>query len=758
MERRYNVRGILTNFRPIAVLSPAIWITGSSQSGKTTRLIELFCEWTPLLATFPNPPGGSKKRKPRLNPESVATTTLIFAANGDNRIALVERLTATPQGQYSFYSTTPLGFFQDEVILFWPLLVEKLGLKALFPLRLRPETEQELALELWSHDLEISRLRRPGVSVNRMVRQILDVLQLAALSVISIEDIPQILEQGFLPTGDTETPYQQIGELLKQWQKWCLERGLLTFGIIADLYGQHLLHHPTYQKHLLRRYPVVLADDVDEYPALARHLFEFFLDQGKMAAFTYNPDGAVRLGLGADPNALMSLQERCRGETLDRQSGLGKQMAQPILDLVLENAIAFPDSLLFSANIQSIQTVSRADLLRQTAEQIIASVKTGQVQPDEIALIAPGLDAIARYTLREILNHAGIAVDSMHQTHPLVASPIIRALLTLIALVYPGNGRLVHRDEIAQMLVIISGEGGQGEQGEQGERKIIDTPYSQPSTPVIDPVRAGLLADHCFVPDLENPRLLPVTAFPRWDRLGYQATAAYEQILHWLEVQREDYQQRLLASPVVLLDRGIQQFFIRDRTLRNDQLSALRELMETAIHYWDVQNRLQMQTDGMISEQVGQFIQLLRRGVVSANPYPVSSLGVKPPAVTLGTIFQYRASRASHRWHFWLDVGSPLWLSGGSSILWGAPLFLSEQQYQPWTLEKTRSADLQRLHRIIVDLLSRVSDRLILCHSDLAVNGQEQFGPLLPLIHVVSPSGLSSNPDNIGNSFNQTFR
>jgi len=758
VERRYNVRGILTNFRPIAVLSPAIWITGSSQSGKTTRLIELFCEWTPLLATFPNPPGGSKKRKPRLNPESVATTTLIFAANGDNRIALVERLTATPQGQYSFYSTTPLGFFQDEVILFWPLLVEKLGLKALFPLRLRPETEQELALELWSHDLEISRLRRPGVSVNRMVRQILDVLQLAALSVISIEDIPQILEQGFLPTGDTETPYQQIGELLKQWQKWCLERGLLTFGIIADLYGQHLLHHPTYQKHLLRRYPVVLADDVDEYPALARHLFEFFLDQGKMAAFTYNPDGAVRLGLGADPNALMSLQERCRGETLDRQRGLGKQMAQPILDLVLENAIAFPDSLLFSANIQSIQTVSRADLLRQTAEQIIASVKTGQVQPDEIALIAPGLDAIARYTLREILNHAGIAVDSMHQTHPLVASPIIRALLTLIALVYPGNGRLVHRDEMAQMLVIISGEGGQGEQGEQGERKIIDTPYSQPSTPVIDPVRAGLLADHCFVPDLENPRLLPVTAFPRWDRLGYQATAAYEQILHWLEVQREDYQQRLLASPVVLLDRGIQQFFIRDRTLRNDQLSALRELMETAIHYWDVQNRLQMQTDGMISEQVGQFIQLLRRGVVSANPYPVSSLGVKPPAVTLGTIFQYRASRASHRWHFWLDVGSPLWLSGGSSILWGAPLFLSEQQYQPWTLEKTRSADLQRLHRIIVDLLSRVSDRLILCHSDLAVNGQEQFGPLLPLIHVVSPSGLSSNPDNIGNSFNQTFR
>jgi hypothetical protein len=238
-----------------------------------------------------------------------------------------------------------------------------------------------------------------------------------------------------------------------------------------------------------------------------------------------------------------------------------------------------------------------------------------------------------------------------------------------------------------------------------------------------------------------------VNAFPRWDRLGYQATQAYNQILHWLEIQREDYQNKLLASPVVLLDRGMQQFFLGNGTnrplgyssLRNDQLSALRELMETAIHYWEVQNRLQAKTDGSISEQVGQFIQLLRQGVISANPYPLSSLGIKPPAVTLGTIFQYRASRASHPWHFWLDVGSPLWLSGGASILWGAPLFLKEQPEYPGTEDNTRSADLQRLHRIIVDLLSRVSDRLILCHSDLAVNGQEQFGPLLPLVHVVSP-------------------
>jgi N-acetyl-anhydromuramyl-L-alanine amidase AmpD len=75
-----------------------------------------------------------------------------------------------------------------------------------------------------------------------------------------------------------------------------------------------------------------------------------------------------------------------------------------------------------------------------------------------------------------------------------------------------------------------------------------------------------------------------------------------------------------------------------------------------------------------------------------------------------------------------------LWLSGGASELWGAPLFLHQQLGQPWTTTDSQTADLDRLRRILLDLLSRVSDRLYLCHSDLAVNGTDQLGPLLPWV------------------------
>jgi hypothetical protein len=109
--------------------------------------------------------------------------------------------------------------------------------------------------------------------------------------------------------------------------------------------------------------------------------------------------------------------------------------------------------------------------------------------------------------------------------------------------------------------------------------------------------------------------------------------------------------------------------------------------------------------------------------------------------VTLATIFQYRASRRFHRWQFWLDAGSPLWSKGGAATLFGANLFLDEWRVhqRPWTEEDKLHADDERLQRILRDLLGRAGDRVYLCHSDLAVNGTEQAGPLLTLVHASVP-------------------
>ncbi|HEY9609662.1 recombinase family protein [Allocoleopsis sp.] len=784
--------------------SDSIWISGSTRSGKTTRLVRQFRQWVeqgrsetnqifPLASPMTHRDNRASEARPSLanrrQHRTMAPALLVFAANDDNRRDLTEQLTMAIQGKYPIRSKTPLGFFQDEVMLFWPLLIQPLNLRGQFPVRLRPETEQELATGLWRNEIEQWSQSLPGSNEYTKVRRLLDLLLLAAVSGTPLEDVSTILQQGILELEETPEVWDSVGQMLLGWRQWCLERGFLTYGIICELYWRHLLPNPTYQQYLQQRYQAVLADDVDDYPAIARDLFDVLLDQGAIGAFTYNPDGKVRLGLNADPDYLEGLAARCQVETLTETPVASlAEFAEDVVHLVSEPIpiASVPESM------QSIQTTSRAALLRQTAKVIIDSVKSGQVQPGEIVVIAPGLDEIARYVLTDILTKQGISVEPLNDQRPLTSSPMIRALLTLLALVYPGLGRLVDRDAIAEMLVVLSQKPADWVQAGDKENPPANLSASSSRFPIpqIDPVRAGLLADYCYSPDPEHPRLLPVESFMRWDRLGHRATAAYSEIVEWLEVQRSQQQQRLIQSCVVVLDRAIQKFLWNGSNLPYDAIAALRELMETAQHYWEVDGRLRQElkvrrlnvesfnlqpstpnnlqpstpsnlqpsnlqpstsnnlkpstpSNLLTSTQtIAQFIQMLRRGTVTANPYPVRRLPTAASnAVTLATIFQYRASRRSHRWHFWLDAGSPLWLSGGAATLFAAHLFLKDWSGQPWTEEDKVNADNERLERIVRNLLARAGERVYLCHSDLAVNGTDQAGPLLTLVHTAVPLG-----------------
>ena len=175
---------------------------------------------------------------------------LLLAANDDTRRELADRVTTLTLGKYPIRVKTALGFFQDEVILFWPLLIDSLSIKAQFSVRLRPETEQELATKLWSSQLDAEVLRRVGINEYRLVRRILDLWQLAAYGGVPCEDIPQILHSG-LENDSINLEPEFLGDLLLNWRNWCLERGLLTYALITELYNQKLLTNGSYQQHLL---------------------------------------------------------------------------------------------------------------------------------------------------------------------------------------------------------------------------------------------------------------------------------------------------------------------------------------------------------------------------------------------------------------------------------------------------------------------------------------------------------------------------
>lgn len=715
-------------------MSDNIWIEGLTRSGKTTRLVSVFGEWVSTqLERYSLP------RKKGEIASQLTSSALVLAANSQNRRILSWELSHRVKGGYPVICKTPLGFIADEVELFLPILFDSLELKAQFSLRLRPETEQELATRLWRTRLLEADLPISELGESRLVRRILDLLQLAGVSCIPIEQIPERLIQGQLSVlsgemvAQSASNYQEIAflvaDLLQQWRKWCLDRGLLSYGLMCALYWQYLLPNETYQHHLQQRYHGIFADDVDDYPAIARYLFELLMSQGAFAAFTYNPCGQVRLGLNADPFYLQDLASHCQIEYLSHNEGLAALCGDLVLELVNE-----PTAIRsLPPNIQSLQTVSRAEMLRQTADIISEAVGQGQVKPEEIAIIAPGLDEIARYTLIEILSHRGIPIQPLNEQRPLISSPQIRALLTLLTLIYPGLGRLVDKDTVAEMLVILTSQRGQN-----GDLIL-----------KIDPVRAGLIADYCYHPDPEAPRLLKIDSFSRWDRLGHRAVTAYNELRDWLETTKQNTKQQSFTEVITLLDQTIRHFYPNITDLPYDQLSALREFIETLQHYGEVDRRLRQNEpiSPPVVTTIAQFIQLLRRGTITANPLPITNLMQQRPSavreynasgITLATIFQYRSSRQTHRWHFWLDTASRLWEQGGAATIFASPLFLRDWEGNPWQPEDQFQADQERLQRILRDLLGRVTEKLYLCHSDLAVNGTEQIGPLLTLVNAAN--------------------
>ncbi len=671
-----------------------LWIQGNSCCGKTSRLVEMLVEWTKQV-TF-----GQK--------------SLILCFNQETKKIFANILLNKDAHSYQQKIKTPTGLMIEDVFLFYPLICQKLNLKSTLPIRLLSETEQELATQLWHDDLTPELLTLFGGEYN-CVRRILDFIQLAAAGGIPSEKIPQRLYYAQIVSDDGVV--DAIGDLILKWRTWCLNKGLLSYGLIYELYWRYLLPSDDYQAYLQKNYSGIFADDVDNFPAIMADLAKIFLSNEKQAVFTYNQQGKVRIGFNADPDYWLNIKKSCNCESLliEKVNSLGKNQISYVLDVIKYNYIEIEKL----ENFQTIKTNSRADLLTTTIDFISKAIALGEVKAGEIAIIVPGLDEVARYSLSSSLHQYGIKNRFLQEQRPLISSTLIRGILTLLGFLYEDLGRLVIKDMVAEMLVVLSAHN-------------------------IDLVRGGLLADYCYHPDIKSPTLLNVEHFSRWDRLNVSSLEAYNRIRDWIEDKKTEIKTGK-KNFLFIVDDIIEFFFPNLDRLNYTQVSNLRAFTETVEHFWQVQQQL---VNDNLQDIITQLISLLRKGTITANPLPVadslsSQLSNEVEQyekildyVTIANIYQYRTSHLQHRWHFWLDAGSNFWSQ--SSSLFASEIFLQSWQPHLSLSEIETEADKQLLERVLNDLLARVTGKVFLCHSNLTTNGSEQIGQLLPLVEYLT--------------------
>ncbi len=624
---------------------------------------------------------------------------LVVTTDSRQRHCLEQELRSRELGLLPLLIESWQGWVQKQVVLFFPLLAQMLQLPSRFPIVLRVEKEQELARDLWRSPMTQGELKVLGVNPDRLVRRLLDLYLLASNSGKNIAVVGDLLAECW----DVPLPTEAIANALQTWQDFCYQNSLLTYGICSELFGQYLLTQPRYADYLRREFAHVWIESADELPAIACNFTELMMSVGAEIVITFNPQGSVRAGLGADaPLWQNTLRPHCTVISLPPPTHslvhLFPQIERTVFDPTFAPTTPLPE-------LVRLEAISRSAMLRLVSETIVQSIQSQKIRAEEIAIIAPGLDAIARYTITQILQAHQIPYYHLGEQLPLNQSIHVRSLLSLFALFYPKLGRLLSKADVAEMLSTL--------------------------LPAIDPVRAGLLAEYCFKPDIDRPELLEVTAYPEWHRLGHCATEAYNAMRQWLEEQR----QHPPAHPLIYLDRAIQRW-LRPQDLNYQQIMSLRALVETAQHHWETAYRLSGQL-GQPSDHLSLLTSLignLRQGIVTANPLPQRQ---PPEGVILSTIYQYRLHRGCHRWQFWLDIGSNLWLEGGSAVLYGAPLFQSQWQGR-WNSQLQDAANQERLQRIFLDLLCRCTERVYLGYSELNVKGQIQSGFAQALLDIAS--------------------
>ena len=502
-----------------------LWIEGNSCCGKTYRLAEKIIT-SITQSQFPQKP-------------------LIISFNQENKKNLGNILLSCDRNIEPQKIRTPSGLMIEDVFLFYPLICQQLSIKPKIPFRLLSETEQELATQLWRSDLTTELLALFGGEYNT-VRRILDFMQLSASAGIPYEKITQRLYAS--ETISDEEVADTIGDLILKWRQWCLEKSLLSYGLIYELYWRYLLPLPEYRSYLGKKYTGVFADDVDNFPAIIADLAQIFIDNDKWAVFTYNQQGQVRLGFNADPDSWLKISSICQQEycLINKVDGLVTNYGESLINVVKGEYVL---SSKLKDNFQVIKTQTRGDLFPTTVDFIAQAIEQKKVKPNEIAIIAAGLDEIARYSLQSSFNQHHIESRFLQEQRPLITSAIVRGILTLICFIYEDLGKLLTKDMVTEMLVVLSHRN-------------------------IDLVRSGLLVDYCYVADLKQPHLLNLDQFPYWQRLNVDTVEAYQPIVEWINEQAQQVKTNQLDF-FCLVDNIIDRFF-PSQSLNYTQLSNLR--------------------------------------------------------------------------------------------------------------------------------------------------------------------------------------
>jgi hypothetical protein len=633
--------------------------------------------------------------------------------------------------------TTLAGLARQSVELYWPLLAAGGPFQEPHrePAFLNLESAQYHMAPLVDEAIDAGDFDGIRVERNRIVSQVLDNMNKAALHGFTIDDAYARLELAVAPGEHHAAQINALRaarRISHAFRDQCLRNTLLDFSLQIELFDTQVLTHDWSRTHLLRSCRHLIADNLEEDTAAAHKLLAAWLPSLDTALLLVDTDAGHRVFLGADPAGALDLAALC-----DEQRSLAAShvMSPEVVSatVAVNRAVGgrapTAGDALAAGNAPSAPPPKRGSLknaflvpsavfrfypqmVEWVVEQVRRLVNDEGVAPAEIALIAPYVSDALRFSLQNGLHGHDIPSASHRPSRALRDEPAARCLLTLATLAHPDWAIRPPQLDVAQALTYA-----------------VDR---------LDPIRAALLAQAVYPPGASLIDLGPFSSV-RSDgqqRITFAAGDVYDRLRDWLSRYRsggeliplDQFLARLFGEVLSQPGFGFHANFEAER--------VASQLVESARAFrWALEDAPQPGDPLPVTARLGRdYVRLVESGALGALYVP----GWQPPpgAVTIAPAYTFLMRNRAVEVQVWLDIGSSGWWERLYQPL-THPYVLSQRwpAGRHWTDLDEYHARQDALRRLLIGLLRRTRRQVIVGISEIGESGFEQRGALLSLVN-----------------------
>ncbi|HEY9899446.1 MAG TPA: hypothetical protein V6D00_09720 [Pantanalinema sp.] len=512
---------------------------------------------------------------------------------------------------------------------------------------------------------------------------------------------------------------------------------LLDHGLQLELYASLLFADPLYRRQLVARLGHLLVERLDELPPRLQGIIRVLADEGVSVFATLQADtsrsgpirGGLRAYVGADPDAAWDLVQGWEAEDQAPSPGpgpaqealarLGAALHEGVLDGYQAAALPSLEGVLHREDRYSFE-----EMLDAVASDLLDRFEQG-VARDEVALVAPAIDAFLLWGLQHRLAAKGMSLYVFAGTNRLIQNRAVRILMTLAKLCHPEWDLPPGRYEWIELLELETG---------------------------LNPLQLGRLADHLAeASGLASPERLVLSG----EAVGDQALEQYRSLHAWIEARRAEAPRMDLSAFIrqAFAQRYASARLSRERDASLDEawqreISQIGQLIELAEAYRDLLERI-----GPAASQVGEptlpgrdgwgwgFLRFLHAGTIAERPF----FRREPHrvSITLASASQLAekdlGSRSRPLKHLYLlDFGSPRWLKRDRKELTNARVLARRYPGGTYDVEQEERDAADKLAKTLWALCRLPSEslRVFGCLTD--AEGREQAGELPWLLETIA--------------------